>query len=455
MQTRNTWAFGLGTIGRDMVYSMISMYLIFYMTDVIYLPTSVLWWISGIVLAARVFDALNDPVMGLIVDNTNTKFGKFKPWIAFGALSSGIITILIFADFGLSGAAYTAVFGVLYLLWGMAFTTNDIAYWSMLPSLSLDQKQREKIGSIARICANIGLFFVVAGIVPLTTKLGERSGSLQHGYFLFSILVVTVMWAGQLITLLGVKEPRFTKPQAHTSPRELFSVIVKNDQLLYTAISMTLFMIGYMTTTGFGLYFFKYAYGDEGMYSLFAVILGVSQIAALCVFPLFSKRYARRTLYTAAIVLVLLGYGIFFFAPTSTMLYIGVAGMLIFLGQAFIQLLMLMFLADSVDYGHWKLGKRNDSISFSLQPFINKLSGAIGNGLVSAVIILSGIKDAYSAADVTPGGLMMMKTAMLLFPPVCILLSYLLYRWKYKIDSGLHAAILAELRARGELTAET
>ena len=448
---QNRWTFGLGTIGRDMVYSLISMYLIFYMTDVIYVPTNVLWSITVIVLAARIFDACNDPIMGLIVDNTKTKYGKFKPWIAFGALTSGILTILLFTDFGIKGGAYAAFFGIIYLLWGVAFTTNDISYWSMLPSLSVDQKEREKIGAIARICANVGLFFVVAGIVPITTAWGNKTGSLAKGYFFFAIMVTVIMWFGQIITLIGVKEPKITKPQKHTSLKELLSVIVKNDQLLLTAIAMTLFMIGYMTTTGFGLYFFKYAYGDEGMYSVFAIILGLSQISALIIFPVLSKFFVRQKIYTASIIMVLAGYTIFFFAPTNTMLFIGISGVLIFVGQAFIQLMMLMFLADCVDYGHWKLGKRNDSISFSIQPFINKLSGAIGNGIVSAVVIISGIKEASSAAEVTKEGLLMMKSAMLVFPLFCIVGSYILYRLRYKIDEKTYANILTELEERGEL----
>lgn len=101
---RNKYTFGLGTIGRDMVYSMVSMYLIYYLTDIIELPTSALWWITVIVLCARIFDALNDPIMGVVVDNTSTRFGKFKPWIALGALLSGMLTVLLFTDFGLRGA---------------------------------------------------------------------------------------------------------------------------------------------------------------------------------------------------------------------------------------------------------------------------------------------------------------------------------------------------------------
>ncbi|MDR2731448.1 MAG: glycoside-pentoside-hexuronide (GPH):cation symporter [Treponema sp.] len=447
---RNRFTFGLGTIGRDMVYSLISMYLIFYLTDVINLPTSTLWWVAAIILVARIYDALNDPVMGFIVDNTHTRWGKFKPWIAVGALLSGLFTVLLFADFGLSGGAFIGVFAFFYLMWGMSYTANDISYWSMLPALSTDQKEREKIGAAARICANAGLFFVVAGIVPLTAVLGGRTGSLQNGYFIFALIVTLVMITGQSITLFGVKEMQ-SPPRQSTPLRELLNVIIKNDQLLFTAVAMSLFMIGYMTTTSFGLYFFKYAYGDENMYPVFALILGVSQITALAVFPLFSRRFEREALFTAAIVLITAGYIIFFFAPYTTMLFIGTAGILIFVGQSFVQLLMLMFLADSVDYGHWKLGKRNDSITFSLQPFINKIGGAVASGVVSAVVILSGIKDAQSAADVSKGGLLMMKTAMLVFPMLCIAASFVIYRKKYIINSKFYAKIQAQLLERGEI----
>jgi len=448
----NRLTFGLGTIGRDMVYSLVSMYLIFYLTDVINLPTNTLWWVAGIILAARIFDALNDPVMGFIIDNTNSRWGKFKPWIVVGAISSPVFTILLFTDFNLHGSAYIIIFAVIYLFWGVSFTTHDISYWSMLPALSIDQKEREKIGAIARICANIGLFFVVAGIVPITAILGQKFGSLQNGYFIFSVMISVFMALGLCVTLFGVKETAIAVNKKQSTPlRELLQIIFKNDQLFFTAIAMSLFMIGYLTTTSFGLYFFKYAYGDEGMYSIFALILGVSQISALAIFPLFSRRFDRKTLFTIAIVLIVAGYLLFFFAPTDTMLFIGAAGILIFIGQSFVQLLMLMFLADSVDYGHWKLGKRNDSISFSLQPLINKMGGAISSGVVSAVIILSGIKDAESAADVTSGGLFMMKAAMLIFPLVCIVASYIIYRAKYRIDSQFYEQILSDLRSRDAL----
>ncbi len=454
VSVRNRYAFGLGTIGRDMVYSLISMYLIFYLTDIIEMPNSTMWWITMIIMAARVFDAINDPVMGVIVDNTHTRFGKFKPWITIGAVTSAIFTVLLFTDFGLGGTAYILLFAVLYLMWGISYTANDISYWSMLPALSMNQKEREKIGAFARICANIGLFAVVVGIVPITTAIGEAAGGMEKAYFIFALAIGIIMVVGQSITVFGVKESKaIVRKELKTTLKGMVKAIFKNEQLLFKAISMAFFMIVYVTTTSFGLYFFKYAYGDEGMYSIFALVLGVSQLAALVVFPLFSKKYSRKTLYTGATILVILGYLVFFFSPMN-MIFIGTAGILLFVGQAFIQLLMLMFLADTVEYGQWKLGKRNESVTFALQPFINKIGGAIASGIVGITIIISGINDAKTAADVTPEGLWTMKAAMLILPLIFILAGYIIYRYKYKIDPATYENILKDLVKRGDIKQE-
>lgn len=446
----NRFTYGLGTFGRDMVYTMVSMYLMFYLTDILELSTNVLWWATAIMFAARVFDACNDPVMGMIVDNTKTKWGKFKPWILTGVLLSGICTILLFTDTGLKDTGFIFFFGIVYIAWGICYTMNDISYWSMLPSLSKDQKEREKIGSVARICASLGLFLVVSLIVPITEMFGDMAGSMQKGYQIFAIIVVAIMLVFQCITLFGVTEPEESRNRnaQHTSLKEMVKVIFQNDQLMVTAISMALFMIGYCTTTGFGLYYFKYVYGDEGMYSIFAVILGVSQIVALSVFPVFGKRYSRKSLYTAATILVVVGYVIFFFAPTNTMLFIGIAGILLFVGQAFIQIMMLMFLTDTVEYGEWKFKKRNDSVTLSLQPFINKLGGAVSSGITGVVVIISGMKDAQTAADMTSQGLLILKIAMMLLPLICIVAGFFIYRSKYILDEKMYKKIMREINER-------
>lgn len=444
---RNRYMFGLGTVGRDMMYSVVSMYLIFFLTDVLNLPDSTMWWMTGAMTILRVFDAVNDPFMGVLVDNTHSRYGKFKPWIVIGGILGGILTVLMFFDFGLTGAGYVTMFVVVYLLWDLTYGANDIAYWSMLPALSLNQKEREKTGAFARICANVGLFTTVVAIIPVTKALGGDTRAWQ----IVVIAIVLITWAFLCFTVFGVKEDKsiLVEPES-TSLKEMFRVLFKNDQLLYTAVSMALFTIGYITTTTFGTYYFKYAFKNEDMYSIFAALLGVSQLIALAVFPLFSKKYSRKSLYSFSTVLVVAGYLIFFLAPMK-MLYIGVAGILIFVGEAFIQLLMLMFITDTVEYGQWKLGNRNESITFSVQPFINKIGGAIASGIVGATLILSGINAAETPDDVTESGLLMMKAAMLILPLIFIVIGYIIYKKKFKIDKEMFEKIIADLKERGEI----
>jgi melibiose permease/lactose/raffinose/galactose permease len=451
LESRNKYCFGLGTVGRDMFYTMESMFLMIYLSEVLNLPNATLLLMTGILTALRVFDAFNDPIMGIVVDNTRSRWGKFKPGMCVGALAGGVFMVLMFTNLGLNGAAYAVVFALCYLGWDVFYGLNDISYWSMLPALTTDQKERERIGAFARICANIGMFAVVVGIIPATNALGTALGDAKQGWFVFALIVTFLLIAFQLITLFGVKERKdYFKQEEKTSFLEMFRVIFKNDQLLWVAVSMALFMIGYCTTTNFGVHFFKYIYGDENVYSIFALVLGVSQLSALVIFPVVSKKLPRKKVYTGATILVAAGYILFFFTPMNIFI-IGIAGVLIFVGQAFIQLLMLMFLADTIEYGQWKFGKRNESITFSVQPFINKIGGALANGVLGVTLVISGINEAESAAEVTTVGALTLKSAMLLLPLVIIAAGFLIYLTKFKIDEKFYAKIVGDLKERGDI----
>ncbi len=447
-QKSNRWAFALGTLGRDMVYTMVSMFLLVYLTEIRGVSNIELTWISTVMLLCRVFDALNDPFMGMLVDNTRSPWGKFKPWILFGALSSALVAFLLFWDFGLAGKNFIFLFSILYLLWGIFYTTNDISFWSMMPALSHDQKERERIGSLARIIANIGLFSVVASVIPITSLLTEQTGNPRLAWSLYMGACVIIMLVFQMIPLFVIKlPPALGGEQEKTSLKGLVYALFKNDQLLITALGMGLFMVGYITTTSFGVYYFKYAYGDESMYSIFALVLGISQIAALLVFPLLSKHMSRKKLYSLAMTMLILGYVLFFFSPMR-MGFIAVAGILLFVGQAMIQLLMLVFLADTVEYGQWKLDQRNEAISFAILPFIYKIGGALGNSIVGYTLVLTGLNTIQSHTQATPSMISTMKLVMMIFPLVLMVASFILYLRFYRLDAKLFHTILMDLKKK-------
>lgn len=445
---RNKWAFGIGTIGRDMVYALVSMYLVFFLTDILKAPAQEFLWASTLILLARLIDAVADILMGGVVDNTRTRWGQYKPWIAIGAVASAVFTVFMFADLRLNGPAFVAGFAVIYLLWSLSYTANDIPYWSMMPSLTLDQKQREKFGSMAKVFATIGLFTVVVAVIPVTKALAVPLGTVP-AWTAFAAGVAVIMVLGQAVTLFGVKEPDIVVPQERTTLRDLVRAVFSNDQLLWTAIAMVTFMTGYVTTTTFGTYYFKYVYGDENMYAPFGGVLVASQLLGYAVFPQLSKRFSRKTLFSAAIALILVGYAVFFVSPPQ-IAFIAVAGLLIFIGDSFVTILMLVFLSDTIEYGHWKLGRRNGSVTFALQPFINKVGAALSTQIVAVAVVLAALNPEHPE-QITPEGMLTVKVGMLVLPPILIVISYLIYRAKYRIDDKLYAQIVADLKERGQV----
>ena len=459
---RNKICFGLGTVGRDALYSLVSMYLLVHLTDVVGFSDGGLAVIGIMLTLFGIFDAVIDPFVGAIVDSTKTKWGKFKPWILVGMIGTGILSVLMFHNFRMGETAHIILLGVTYLLFSIFFSLNDIAYWSLMPAISKDQKVREGVGAFARICANVGMFSMVLIYLNVPSMFSFLNMSDRDVYFIFAIITALIMWAFQSVTLFGVKEDRSKlQKEERTTLKDLWRALIGNDQLMVTAVSMALFMIGYCTTTAFGTYYFKYAYGDEGMYMVFAAVLAVAQLTALSVFPLFRKKFSRKQLYTGSMIAVTVSYVIFFLSFEWLPLIV-IAGLGLFFAQAFIQLLMLLFLADAVEYGEWKLGKRNEAASFAVQPFINQFGGAASKGVVSFTLIISGINmianaiaanpanEAQIIATMPESAVWIMKISMMILPLICILIGFVLYIKKFKIDEETYANILADLKAREE-----
>ena len=458
---RNKICFGLGTVGRDALYSLVSMYLLVHLTDVVTFSDKGLAAVGVLLTCFGVFDAVIDPFVGAIVDNTKTRWGKFKPWILIGMIGTGVLTVLMFHNFKMSETGHIVLLGVTYLLFSIFFSLNDIAYWSLMPAISKDQNVREGVGAFARICANVGMFAMV--LIYLNVPGFFPNQSARDAYFIFAIIIAFIMWIFQSITLFGVKEDRSQLENSEkTTLKDLIRALAGNDQLLVTALSMVLFMIGYCTTTGFGTYYFKYAYKDEGMYMVFAAVLAVAQLTALSVFPLFRRKFSRKQLYTGSMIVVAVSYIVFFLSFEWLPLVV-LAGLGLFFAQAFIQLLMLLFLADAVEYGEWKLGKRNEAASFAVQPFINQFGGAISKGIVSFTLIISGLNaiansivDAGDNQDLikqiieaTPdSSVWIMKLSMMILPLICILIGFVLYQKKFIIDEKFYAKIVSDLEER-------
>ncbi|MDL2324320.1 glycoside-pentoside-hexuronide (GPH):cation symporter [Ruminococcaceae bacterium OttesenSCG-928-A16] len=472
------WSYGLGCIGRDANYTLFANFMMTYLTLAVGLTDPQLAIVGVIVVVGRIWDGVNDPLMGTIIDNTKTRFGKFKPYIIIGAVTNAMLTVLIFSgiiDPAVNWGLFIVMFGISYLLWDITYTMNDIGYWSMLPSLTINPKERERVSSLARIGANIGLFAVTA-LVPLFSA-GVK---LLPAYRAIAIGVAVLFVACQVLVVLGVKEQKnaITKAESHVGLKDMFKVIFKNDQLLAIIVSILLFNIGYFTTTGFGMQFFYFDYGNYGgmEFTLFAITIGISQIITLTFYPQLAKRLNRKQLFGLAIGLVVLGYlgfmAVGYLFPMN-MVILCIIGFVLFSGQAIIQLLNLVLLADTIEYGQWKFGTRNEGIVFSLNPFINKVASAFQALIFAVTMIISGLnrynqqinllekdttltkeqileKGNQLVATIPSHMNLIMRLSMIVLPLALILASYVIYRTKYKIDDKMYAQIITDLEKRAE-----
>ena len=462
-------------IGRDMMYALYSTYLLVFLTNAVGLPDWELVAVGIVIAVARIWDAINDTFMGIIIDNTRTRFGKFKPWILIGAISSAVVFFLLFQDYGITGWSFVAVFAVLYVLSGMTFTMNDISYWSMYPSFTTDPKERESIGALARIFASLGMFIVIA-FVPIFYQ--NYGGGPKQAFMILAIVIGLIFIGSQVMVFFGVKEPKnaITHVEQQKTPfKDLLKIIFKNDQLVVIIIAILLFNTGYFITTALGIYFFDYDFNRYGgiEFMLFSGILAVSQLTAIGLFPVLARKIGRKKVFTLGIVLVVIGYILFMsvkYVLPMNMIFIGIAGLVLFSGQGFIQVLVLVMLADTIEYGQWKLGTRNESVVFSINPFVTKLATAFQNIIVTMTLAFSGLNEqvikpvtdtvnanpdmetsdirALISSLVNDEMLLGLRTSMIIIPLILILLSYFIYRMYYKIDAKMYKQITDDLMTR-------
>lgn len=473
--TKSKYVYSTAAIGRDMMYTLYSTYLLVFLTDVVGLPNWELIAVGFVIAIARIWDAINDTFMGIIIDNTKSRFGKFKPWLLIGAITSAVVFFALFQDYGLVGWPFVIVFSILYVLSGMTYTMNDISYWSMYPSFTTDPKERESIGSLARIFASLGMFIVIA-FVPIFYQ--NYGGGETKAFMILALVIGLIFVASQFAVFFFVKEPKNAithVEQEKTKFRDLLKIIFKNDQLVVIIIAILLFNTGYFITTALGIYFFNYDFGRYGgtEFMIFSGILAVSQLTAISLFPKLVKKIGRKNVFTLGVVLVALGYVIFMgvnYVLPMNMFVIGFAGLVLFSGQGFIQVLVLVMLADTIEYGQWKLGTRNESVVFSINPFVTKLATAFQNIVVTLTLAFSGlnryvIKPVADAKNsnpdmkiteiralistlVTDKMLIWLRISMIALPLILIVSSYLVYRWKYKLDSKMYQQITDDLLKR-------
>lgn len=441
---REKYSYGIGALGKDLVYAIVATYLMVYFTDVIKLNPA---FVGTLFLIARLWDAVNDPAMGMIVDNTRSKFGKFRPWIFIGTVINAVVLIFLFRKPDLEGLPIYAYFSIVYILWGMTYTIMDIPYWSMIPALTSNKEEREQVSVIPRIFASTAWLIIGTFGISIVKMLGN--GDTAKGYSIFAIVIAVVFVITSIITCLNVKERVETPKNAEkVSFKQTIDIIRKNDQLV-VFMGIVLGMNLVMQISGsMAIYYFTYVVGKESLFSVYYAFAGISEIAGLVLLPILTKNIGRENVFKIGSILPITGLLLLFiagiFAPQN-ILFIAISGVALKLGSGFLLGSTTIMLADVVDYGQYKLGTRNESIVFSVQTLLVKGASAVAGWLVGVGLSLVG----YVAGETqTATTILGMKVIMIWIPIACAIVMYAIYKSKYKINGKFHDEMLVELEKR-------
>ena len=480
---RNLLLFPIGTLGRDMIYSLFTNFILLYVLFTHNLTAAQLMAITGIMIGARVFDALNDPLMGNIIERTRTKWGKYKPWMLIGILSTSIVVYLAF-NVRLEGWAFIWFFGIIYFAYSITYTMHYISFWGMIPSLGSDGATRDKLTSLTNLVAGIGAGLAGLLIPMLTTGSGTIGGNAQTAYGTVALIFCILAPLFLSITIIGVREDRsymdVTPPPV--SFRKIISTIGGNDQLMWMALIFLIQQVGTnLIMGGVGSTYIYFTFGYEGgLYSLFSTI-GLSASAFLLIaYPWLSSKWHRKALMKGFGLIALVGYVLMLgagFALPVTMLkfwIITIGYMMSQLGQNCFYVIMMISILNTVEYNEYKNGSRDEAIVASLRPFLTKFASAVVVLLTTVTYLIFGVTDYTNqissleqaasmgeiteaaklssidavVASVSSGQIHGLLLVMCLVPFVMMAVSFVLYQKHYILDEEEYDRIVGELAER-------
>ncbi|MBR4446497.1 MAG: MFS transporter [Solobacterium sp.] len=453
---KQTAAYGLGAIGKDMVYALSASYVMYYYQDILGLPST---FVGFILMIARIFDAANDPFMGVLVAKTNSKWGRFRPWLFSGTVLNAFVLYALFKAPNLSGTGLMVYFSVVYILWGVTYTMMDIPYWSMIPAVTDNAKDRESLSVVGRTCAGVGNAIITIGTVMAVNMLG--AGNERAGFGRVALIVAVLFVIAETVCCVLIPEKRAQGKMETTSVKEMFRSLFANDQAMVTVITIILINCALYITSNFIIYFFKYDFGGgaawQGSYTLFSSVGGGSQILGMMlVYPLLRKRFSNEQIFKFCLLAAITGYGLLLalcllgFAHNLFILLI--PGLLVFMANGILTVLTTVFLSASVDYGELKTGHREESVIFSMQTFVVKAASGFAvflTGIGLDLIGITGNTDA-GAATVTYGpetllGLRLLMTVI----PICGLFAALIvFSKKFLLTDKRSEEIAEELLER-------
>ncbi|BAQ95684.1 glycoside-pentoside-hexuronide (GPH):cation symporter [Bifidobacterium angulatum] len=457
-------AYAFGNLGQSAFYNALSTYFIVYVTSCLFsgvekgVAAKLIGVITSLVVIIRIAEIFIDPLLGNIVDNTTTKWGRFRPWQFLGGLVSALLLVVIYTGmFGLVNVNTTwfiVLFVICFVVLDVFYSLRDISYWGMIPALSSDSHERSTYTALGSFTGSIGYNGITVVVIPIVTYFswvftGSHAES-QSGWTAFGIIVgllgILTAWS----VAFGTKESQSalrSKAQKNGGPLQAFKALFQNDQLLWVALSYLLYAIANVATTGVLIFLFKFVLDNQAAYSMTGIIALVAGLVMAPLYPILNKRIPRRYLYIGGMTSMIIAYimlGIF----SNNMIMVFVALVLFYVPGTMIQMTAILSLTDSIEYGQLKNGKRNEAVTLSVRPMLDKIGGAMSNGIVGFIAIAAGMTGDATAADMTAANINTFKTCAFYVPLVLIVLSLLVFMFKVKISEKMHDDIVKQLEAK-------
>lgn len=437
---RVKYSFAFGALGKDLIYGMIATFSMIYFTDILKVSPA---FIGAMFFVAKIWDAFNDLFMGMLVDNTRSRFGKFVPWLVIGTLVNAVVFVVLFTDYHLSGTGLCIFATVVYISWGMTYTIMDIPYWSIIPNLTSDPKEREQVSVLPRIFASIGQSLIIAGF---GVQIIKGLGGDYIGYHRFAVIIAITFVVTIAVTVINLPKVQTSSSSKEKMKfKDIFTVIKINDQLRWAVALILLYNVGIQFIMGVATYYFRYVCNDADMLSAFMVSASVAEVIGLLIFPKVTSILSRRKAFFFACILPVIGLLMLmivgFVCPTNIILT-GISGIIVKLGTGLELGCATVFLADVVDYGQYKLGNRNEGVVFSLQTLIVKFTAALCSLSIGFVLDMTGYKPNQMQSLLTQNSI---RFLMCIVPAIGIGFAYLVYRKKYKLHDDLMKKIVAAI----------
>ena len=429
-------AYGLGAVGKDMVYALSASYIMYYYQDILGLSAT---FVGFILMIARVFDAANDPFMGVVVAKTNSRWGKFRPWLFTGTILNAFVLYALFAAPAVSGKALMIYFAVMYILWGVTYTMMDIPFWSMIPAVTSTVKDRENLSVVGRTSAGVGYALINVFTVMAVSKLG--GGIERTGFRLFALIIAILFVIFILFTCFTIREQKEENMQT-TSVKEMFKALFNNDQAIVTVVTIVLINSALYITSNLLIYFFKYDIGGttwKDAYTLFTSVGGISQILGMMVvYPILRSKLSNTIIFKLGLCLAIFGYAFLLalclLGYSSVLTMLMVPGVMIFVANGILTVLTTVFLANTVDYGEVKTGHREESVIFSMQTFVVKAASGLAVFITGVSLDLIGLTSKDGLGEGMPtfsSPLLGLRLLMTILPMIGLVLALVLFTRKF------------------------